>query len=132
MSNIKTNIKMKVNPEQYEKVWKNIIESRNRKYVQCDLETKDKYVGIDENGFYIEYTSEKSFKLDNFEEISAEVFINTNGSCDTSYLDYYKKLFEKISQDDNLSKQDFIDILSISFDVGLEVAIEDFYKAQYE
>ena len=83
MNKIKTNIKMRVTPEQSEKIQKICFENGNGWTSGKGLKHLDKpYLYINKYG-ELRYTDKDSqtFFIDDKEEVSAELFIRTNGTC---------------------------------------------------
>ena len=95
---IKTNIKMRVNPEQRVKVQEICFKSGIKwSIIGCDVSHIDKpYLFIwDDNtlAFGIDY---RDFMSDPKEEVDADLFIRTNGTCENADKTLVKNKFMKL------------------------------------
>ena len=84
MGNIKTEIKMVVNPEQSRKVQEICFENDFEWASGTHLRHLDEpFLYINDNRLlgYGEICQEELFNIDKNEEVSAELFIRTNGTC---------------------------------------------------
>ena len=84
---IKTNIKMRVTPEQSKKVQEICFENGIcwRCYSKV-IHTESIFLYIDGALAHDSSNDEQYFKKDNFQEVDADLFIRTNGSCEDTTL----------------------------------------------
>ena len=120
--NMKTNIKMRVTPEQSAKVQEIVLKnegewSAGRRYISF---TNASFLYLSKTKKLMFGTDEANFYEDNWTEVDPELFIRTNGTCEEDYLCGAEELktIKQVLQDMEAPLKDFDPINPTHYQIG--------------